>query len=114
VLIETALACAPEHPVHAALSIAAPVRIDAIVARLVVASDHDAPALTAALARMHDATATRALFTALGAPSPAARRAAASTLVAIDAQGATLAVRRAASDDPDPEVRRVCTAAVAR
>ena len=113
-LIETALACAPDHPAHAVLSIAAPVRIDAIAARLVVASDREAPVLAAALARMHDETATRALFTALFAPSPAARRAAASTLVALDADGARLAVRRAATDDPDPEVRRVCAAAVAR
>lgn len=112
-LVELALAASPEHPAHATLSLASEVRIAAIAARLVTADALAAPVLVAALARMHDVAATQALFAALGSPSPATRRFAASALVAIAADDARIAVRRLATSDPDPEVRLVCAAAVA-
>jgi HEAT repeat protein len=113
ILLETALASPPEHPVHVALSRPGAARIAEISARLTTAPDVDLPVLTSALARMQAPDATHALFEALVSASPPVRRAAASALVAIGATGAVAAVRKLAEEDPDPEVRRACAAAVA-
>ena len=113
ILADVALASPVDHPAHAALSRPSPVRIAEIVGRLATAQEGDVTTLTSALARMRSADATRALFEALTAPSPAVRRDAATALVAVGATGAVAAVRRLAAEDPDPEVRRACAAAVA-
>lgn len=112
VLVDIALAAAPAHPIHATLSRPSAARIAAIQARLVGAADRAARVLAAALARMRDATATAALLASLSAPSAAARLAAATTLIAIDAEGARERVARLAAEDPDPDVRSACLAAV--
>jgi HEAT repeat protein len=113
-LLDAALVAPPEHPAHAALSRPTPARVVAIAERLAGASDVDATVLASALARMTQPQATRALFDALAAPNPSARRAAATALVAIGAAGAEAAVRRLAADDPDLAVRRACAAAIGR
>jgi HEAT repeat protein len=114
VLVDAALASPPEHPVHVALSRPGAARIAEIAGRLPTAPAAEVPILTSALARMHVPDATRALFDALVATSAAVRRDAAIALIAIDASGAVAAVRKLAEEDPDPEVRRACAAAVAR
>jgi hypothetical protein len=85
----------------------------ALLARLTTADARTAPILAAALARMHFEMATGALFEALALANPAARAAAASTLISLGADGADRAVSVLASSDPDPDVRRVCAAALA-
>jgi HEAT repeat protein len=57
--------------------------------------------------------AASALFETLGMTNAAARAAAASSLVSLGADGAARAVSALATNDPDPEVRRVCAAALA-
>ncbi|HEY3804922.1 MAG TPA: HEAT repeat domain-containing protein [Kofleriaceae bacterium] len=111
-LLELALEQELEHPVHAALSRPGAVRIAVIAEHLAQAGDATAPVLAAALARIRNGAATATLFSMLSVPNPSARRAAASSLIAIDADGARAAVGRLATHDPDPEVRRVCSAAL--
>ncbi|MBA3462533.1 MAG: HEAT repeat domain-containing protein, partial [Deltaproteobacteria bacterium] len=113
ILVDAALASAPDNPVHAALSRPGAARIAEIAARIATAPDADVPVLTSALARMHVPAATHALFDALVSTSATVRRDAASALVAIGATGALAAVRNLAVEDPDPEVRRACAAAIA-
>jgi HEAT repeat protein len=112
-LVELALAVAPDHPVHQAVSQPSPARVAVIALRLATADERAAGILIAALARMGDEIAIAALFDALGSPHPAVRRGAATALVAIGAGGASAAVAGLARSDPDPEVRRVCAAASA-
>jgi HEAT repeat protein len=112
VLVDIVIATDADHPAHLTLSRPSPVRIHAISDRLAVAEDGTASILAAALARMAVPDATAALFGALSASSAPARRAAAVSLIAIDAPGAAGAVSRLASEDPDPDVRRACQAAV--
>lgn len=112
VLVDCALRSAPDHPVQRALSRPGSSRITAILSRLSSADDRMAPVLVAALTRMKAETANAALFKALALTNPAARAAAASALVAANATGAQQAVSLLAHNDPDPEVRRVCTAAL--
>jgi len=112
VLVDVALAADPAHPVHATLSRPSASSIAAIQARLVGAVDRPARILAAALARMGDPAATAALFASLSAPSAAARLAAATVLIATDAGGARERVARLAAEDPDPDVRSACRAAV--
>ncbi len=97
---------------RAAVSRPSTARAAAIAGRLVEGDGIAADELVAALARMATPEAVAALFTALRAPAPAARRAAAVALMAIDARGAAMAVRALAVGDPDPAVRRACAAAV--
>lgn len=114
VLVQWALRSDDTHPVQRALSRPGANRVLAILARMRGADDRTAPILATALARMHFETATSALFEALSLPNAAARAAAATTLVALGAEGATRAVSALAAKDPDPDVRRVCAAAVAK
>jgi HEAT repeat protein len=111
-LVAVALATEPDHPAHLVLSRPGGARVDAIRARLAGASERDVIALVAALARMRDAAAIAALFECLDLTSSAARRIAATTLVAMDVANARARVARLAADDPDVEVRRACIAAV--
>lgn len=109
-LVELALAKDLEHPVHRTLSLPGAGRVHAIALRLAESEDRAAGILIAALARMGDELAIAALFDALAGGNPAVRRAAAGALVGIGAAGARVAVAELARTDPDPEVRRVCTA----
>ncbi len=111
-LVDAALRFELDHPVHRALSRPGTARVHAILTRLETADDRKAPLLVAALTRMHTEAATHALFDALAFTNPTARAAAASALVASHADGAERAVELLAHNDPDPEVRRVCTAAL--
>ena len=110
-LVALALATEPEHPAHRALSRPGVARVAAIQAALGDASDRDAAVLVAALARMAEATATAALFHSLELAHPAARRSAATALLAMGAPGSRARVAQLASNDPDPDVRRACAAA---
>jgi HEAT repeat protein len=110
VLVELALAMDLDHPAHRTLSLPGAGRAHAIALRLADADDRAAGILVAALARMGDELATAALFDALASGNPAARRAAAGALAGIGAHGARAAVAELALADPDPEVRRVCSA----
>lgn len=112
VLVERALETDSDPSVQRALSRPGAARISAIVLRLADADSRNAPILVAALARMHTDEAKSALFEALRAANPAARAAAANALVAIDAEGALEEVAILAKTDRDPEVRRVCSAAL--
>jgi HEAT repeat protein len=113
VLVDWALRSEPGHPVQQALSRPGANRVLALVSRLAESDERSAPILVAALARMHSEMATVALFDVLGMTNASARRAAATTLVSLGAEGAAAAVSKLAHDDPDPEVRRVCAAALA-
>jgi HEAT repeat protein len=112
VLVDCALRAEPDHPVHRALSRPGIARVGAILQKLKGADDRIAPVLVAALSRMHFDAATAALFDALALTNPAARAAAATALVAANAEGARNVVALLAQNDPDPEVRRVCLAAL--
>lgn len=112
VLVERALQAESERAVQRAVSRPGAARIAAICTRLASADNRGAPILVAALARMHTDEATAALFEALRLPNPAARAAAANALVATNAEGAASEVAELARHDPDPEVRRVCEAAL--
>jgi len=109
-LIAVALDTAPTDRAHFALSRPSPARIATIGEELQTANEHAASVLAAALARIGDAAATAALFDALTIDNPAARRSAASSLVAMSADGARPAVAKLATEDPDPDVRRFCVA----
>ena len=113
VLARWALATPLEHPAHRALSRPGAKRVLAILSQLGTADARSAPILVAALGRMSFEMATVALFEALALPNAATRAAAAATLVELGARGAEHAVTALAANDPDPEVRRVCTAALA-
>lgn len=111
-LVDLATHVGPEHPAHFALSRPGGERVAALAARLGDATDLDATVLAAALARMAEPAATAALFSTLTASSAAGRRAAATVLVAIGADGARAAVSRLGKEDPDPDVRRASLAAI--
>jgi HEAT repeat protein len=113
VLVGWAIKTEPDHPAHRALSRPGANRVLTLLSTLANADERSAPILVAALARMHFEMATAALFEALALANPAARAAAASTLVSLAADGAVRAVTTLASTDPDPHVRRVCAAALA-
>ena len=113
VLVEWALKSSIDHPAQRALSRAGSNRVLAVLTRLRTSDARSAPILTAALGRMSFEMATAALFEALAMPNASARAAAAATLVGIDANGAARAVATLAASDPDPDVRRVCAAALA-
>lgn len=83
-------------------------RVAGLSAALYAADDEHAIQLTHVLARLNQAEATAALFEALTVDNPAARKAAATTLVAIGSSEARGALRRMAKEDSDAEVRRVC------
>lgn len=113
ILVDTALRSQPEHPVQRALSRPGQGRVNVITSGLAKADPRTAPLLVAALGRMGTPAARQALFGALSSSNPASRSAAASALVATGAADAVRAVSDLAANDPDPEVRRVCAAALA-
>lgn len=95
--------------VQAALSTPARGRVEGLARALERADDDVAPRLTAALARMHQRGAQGALVASLTCANVSARKAAAATLAAVGDPQATAALRRASTDDPDPEVRTICS-----
>ncbi|HWP05851.1 MAG TPA: HEAT repeat domain-containing protein, partial [Polyangiaceae bacterium] len=107
-----------KHPTRESLvhALARPAegRVAAIVSALGHADDAVASALVGCLARMGSVEAVTAIRATLEAPNDAARRASALALVLLhDAESAPL-LERAALNDADPEVRRICTAALGR
>ncbi len=91
-----------------ALAIPVEGRIGHLLDALDEADEELAPLLLAALARMGTPESTAARIQALSLPNPAARKAAASSVAALGTPDAIAHLRRAATNDPDPEVRKVC------
>jgi HEAT repeat protein len=92
----------------AALARPAEGRIPLLFSVLEHADEDRARQITAALARMKRPEAVHAVFHALGLANVAARKAAAITLAALGGKEELAAVRHAAKEDQDPEVRRLC------
>jgi HEAT repeat protein len=97
-----------------ALARSVPGRPEALRAALDAADDSLAVPLVAILARTQSDEATAAIRAALGSPNDAARRAAASALVAMQDAPSAPILERAALTDPDAEMRRICAAALIR
>ncbi|HEX4406528.1 MAG TPA: HEAT repeat domain-containing protein [Polyangia bacterium] len=100
--------------VLAALSLHVEGRIAGLVVGLEEADDETAPALTSALARMRRPDASAALVQAMSMRNVAARKAAASALAVLGSKEALAALRTAASADPQPEVRQICSLLLSR
>ncbi len=94
-----------------ALAVAADDRVDGVLSALETADADSAPLLIGSLTRMRRPSSQAAVGAALAFENVHARRAAAAALVAIGTAEAREALERASSD-PDPVVRRVCTAAL--
>jgi HEAT repeat protein len=109
-LRRTALA----EPVLSALSLHVEGRVAGLVQALESADDETAAALTSVLVRLRRPDAAAALVTAMSLANVAARKAAASALAVLAGAAALDALRKAASDDPEPEVRQVCSLLAAR
>src|SRR5262249_24558502 len=82
-------------------------RVPVLAAGLAIADDELAALLVMALTRMHRPDADPALLTALTHAASPGRKAAAQGVASSIATSAASALRRAAHEDPDPEVRRV-------
>lgn len=89
-------------------------RVAGLLAALRSADDELAARLTSVLARLNQPEATAALFEGLTLPSAAARKAAATTLVAAGKPHAHALLQRLSAEDPDAEVRRVCSLLLAQ
>ena len=83
-------------------------------AALETADDETAGALTSALARMRRPDATAALLGTMTSANSRARKAAATTLAGLGQADALEILRVAAANDPEPEVRRVCSVLLSR
>jgi HEAT repeat protein len=99
--------------VVAALAQGVDQRIASILARLEAADDGLARALLAVLARSESQQGRAALDIALASPNIVVRRAAARVLSLLLDDSAKSSLARAASNDTDAEVRRICAAAMA-
>jgi HEAT repeat protein len=95
-----------------ALARPAPGRVAAIAAAFQHADDALAESLVASLSRMQTEEARQAVALALDSTNDAARRAAASALVAMQDPASGTLLERAALSDPDAEVRRICATAL--
>lgn len=91
-----------------ALSSPTPGRVSDIVSSLRDAEESTAQGLVSALARTATQEATTALVAAMTGANPVVRRIVAPALGALGTRDATDALRRGETDDPDPEVRRIC------
>jgi HEAT repeat protein len=100
--------------VLAALSVPVNGRIAAILTALRHADDELAPKLTSVLARMRRAEASAALLSAFHYSNSACRKAAASALAALGSQDGIVALRRAAIDDHDPQLKQICSLLLAQ
>lgn len=113
-LIELLRTGDPDARILAALASPSQGRIAGILSALTSADDELSPRLTSALARMHSPEATGALLEALLLSNSPARKAAAATLGAIRTPESVEALKLASTEDPDPEVRRICALALAQ
>lgn len=95
-----------------ALAVAPDERIDGILDELETADADDAPRLIAALVRMRRASSQAAIASSLGFENVNARRSAAAAFASLGTSEARDALSRVAGSDPDPEVRRICDAAL--
>jgi len=102
------------EPIVAALSVQIEGRVAGLAAALGDADDETASALTSALTRLHRPDANAMLLDAMRSPNVAARKAAASALAVLATRDALAALRRAADEDPEPEVRQICALLLAR
>src|SRR5262249_54468690 len=107
ILIDFLASEAPHEQILAALATPVEDRVPAILAALETADDDLAPERTQGLARLARPDARAALFQAALLATPAARKAALTTLAALGTREAVSAVETASREDPDPEVRRV-------
>ena len=98
----------------AALSVHLEGRVPGLSAALETADDETAGALTSALARMRRPDATAALLGTMTSGNPRARKAAATTLAGLGQTDALEILRVAAANDPEPEVRRICSVLLSR
>lgn len=89
-------------------------RVAGLLAALQAADDELAVQLTRLLARLNEPGARAALFECLTLGNTAARKAAATTLGALGNREAFSALQRLSIEDPDAEVRRVCSLLLAR
>jgi HEAT repeat protein len=96
-----------------ALAVPAAGRSEALIASLAQADDEVAPLILSALARARRPDADVAIRAALHGANPAARKAAASVVAARGGDGIA-ELRRLATSDPDPEVRRVIALLLSR
>ncbi len=92
-----------------ALSTPHPERVSALVQGLADADDALATLLASCLVKLGSNTARDGLIAALTLDNRAARMAAAHALAALGTREAYAALSQCASDDPDPELRRVCS-----
>lgn len=94
--------------VHESLVVPTEGRVEGLLQSLETADDETAPLLTSALARLRSPPAAAALLQSLTLPNPAARKAAAPLVAALGSREALGALKQAAAQDVDPEVRRLC------
>ncbi|HEY4188268.1 MAG TPA: HEAT repeat domain-containing protein [Polyangia bacterium] len=108
------------EPIIEALSLLSEGRVAGLQAALETSDDELSAALTSALTRLHRPDATAVLLGAMTMPNVAARKAAASALGARVNQGgpagkaALAALTKAAHEDPESEVRQICSLLLAR
>ena len=113
VLAELLRVQAPE-PVLAALSLHVDGRIPGLAGALEGADEQLAPPIASALTRLRRPDATAVLIAAMDLPNVAARKAAASALAVISGKDALAVLARAAREDPELEVRQICSLLLAR
>ncbi|MET0411274.1 MAG: HEAT repeat domain-containing protein [Polyangiaceae bacterium] len=102
------------HRVQGTLATPREGRVAGLLAALRSADDELAARLTSILARLNQPEATAALFEGMTLPNAAARKAAATTLVATGKPHAHALLHRLSAEDPDAEVRRVCSLLLAQ
>jgi HEAT repeat protein len=102
------------EPVLGALALPVEGRVAGLLSALEEADDETAPALTSALARLRLADAVTALTRAMTLPNVAARKAAASALAVLASKEGLAMLRKAATDDPEPQVRQICALLLSR
>ena len=108
VLVERLRAQPDDLAAARALATPAAGRVEDLSRALDAADEDIAMALASALARLRAPEATAALLRALTATNRAARKAAATAVIALGTEEARSAVERASRDDPDPDVRTIC------
>jgi HEAT repeat protein len=91
-----------------ALTVPVAGRVATILASLRRADDELSPKLASVLARMRRPDATDALLEAFQLGSAACRKAAAAALAAVGSPDGLRAIRRAAVDDADPQMKQIC------
>ena len=97
-----------------ALSVHVEGRVPGLSAALESADDETAGALTSALARMRRPDAIAALVGTMTSSNSRARKAAATTLAGLGQPNALAILRVAAANDPEPEIRRICSLLLSR